>query len=177
MVLPPQQARVRDRSGTDLVGPRAAQETGPGYLLVARTLAPVILAVSGTVATFFFLRGHNAPGGGFVAALVMAIGLLLQYVAFGTDQVEDRVRLAPRVLIGVGLLLVLGTSAGSIAFGYPLLTSRTFHLALPLVGDVHVGTAMAFDLGVFCEVLGSALLIITSLAHQSIRAHRIKGGG
>jgi multicomponent K+:H+ antiporter subunit A len=171
----PQQQLVAERNGTDLVSPRSP-EAGPGYLLVARTLAPVILAISGLVATFFFLRGHNAPGGGFVAGLVMAIGLLLQYLAFGTDWVEDRVRLAPRVLIGVGLLLVLGTGAGSLAFGYPLLTSHTFHFPLPLLGEVHLGSAMLFDLGVFCEVLGSSLLIITSLAHQSIRAHRIKGG-
>jgi multicomponent K+:H+ antiporter subunit A len=108
---------------------------------------------------------------------VMAIGLLLQYLASGTDWVEDRVRLAPRLLIGAGVLLVLGTSAGSLAVGFPLLTSHTFHLEIPLVGDLHVGSAMFFDLGVFCEVLGSTLLIITALAHQSIRAHRIKGGG
>ena len=107
----------------------------------------------------------------------MAIGLLLQYIAFGTEWVEDRVRLAPRVLIGVGLMLVLATGAGSLVVGYPLLTSHTFHLDVPLVGEVHLGSAMAFDVGVFCEVLGSTLLIITSLAHQSIRAHRIKGGG
>ncbi len=174
LALPPQQQVVRDRDGTDLVSPRTTQH-GPGYLLVPQTLAPVILAVSGVVATFFFLRGHNAPGGGFVAGLVMAIGLLLQYIAFGTDWVEDRLRLAPRVLIGAGILLVLATSAGALVVGYPLLTSHTFHLKMPLVGDVHVGSAMFFDLGVFCEVLGSTLLIITSLAHQSIRAHRIEG--
>lgn len=147
------------------------------YLLIPRTLAPFFLASAGVAATFFFLRGHNAPGGGFVAGLVMAIGLLLQYIAFGTDWVEDRVRLAPRALIGAGLLLVLGTSAGALAVGYPLLTSHTFHFKVPLVGEVHLGSAMFFDLGVFCEVLGSTLLIITSLAHQSIRAHRIKGEG
>lgn len=176
LILPPQQQVVRDRDGTDLVNPRTTQQAGPGYLLVPQTLAPVILAVSGVVATFFFLRGHNAPGGGFVAGLVMAIGLLLQYIAFGTDWVEDRLRLAPRVLIGVGILLVLGTGAGALVVGYPLLTSHTFHLMVPLIGDVHIGSAMFFDLGVFCEVLGATLLIITSLAHQSIRAHRIKRG-
>jgi len=177
LALPPQQQAVRDRSGTDLVSPRGAPDVAPGYLLVMRTLAPVILAVSGIVATFLFVRGHNAPGGGFVAGLVMAIGLLLQYIAFGTEWVEDRVRLAPRVLIGVGLMLVLATGAGSLVVGYPLLTSHTFHVDVPLVGEVHLGSAMAFDVGVFCEVLGSTLLIITSLAHQSIRAHRVKGGG
>ncbi|HXU07136.1 MAG TPA: monovalent cation/H+ antiporter subunit A [Polyangia bacterium] len=177
LMLPPQQHAVRDRNGTDLVSPRSARGGELVYLLIPRTLAPFFLASAGVAATFFFLRGHNAPGGGFVAGLVMAIGLLLQYIAFGTDWVEDRVRLAPRALIGAGLLLVLGTSAGALAVGYPLLTSHTFHFKVPLVGEVHLGSAMFFDLGVFCEVLGSTLLIITSLAHQSIRAHRIKGEG
>jgi len=177
LTLPPQQEAVLGRDGTDLVSPRRARQLGPGYLLVFQTLAPIILAISGVVATFLFLRGHNAPGGGFVAGLVMGIGLLLQYLAFGTDWVEDRLRLAPRVLIGVGVLLVLGASAGSLVVGYPLLTSHTFHLELPLIGEIHVGSATFFDLGVFCEVLGSTLLIITALAHQSIRARRIKGGG
>ena len=135
-------------------------------------LSPIVLAVSGIVAAFFFLRGHNAPGGGFVAGLVIAVGFLLQYITFGTNWVEDQVRLAPRALIGVGLLLVLGTAAGSFAVGYPLLTSHTFHFALPVIGEVHVGSATFFDLGVFGVVLGSTLLILVALAHQSIRAHQ-----
>ena len=175
LALPPQQQAVLDRAGSDLVSPKRAQHLGPGYLLVIRTLAPFVLAISGISATFLFLRGHNAPGGGFVAALVMAIGILVQYLAFGTDWVESRVRPAPRVLIGAGMLLVLGTSAASMALGYPLLTSHTFHFDVPLVGEVHLGSATFFDLGVFCEVLGSMLLILTSLAHQSIRAHRLGG--
>jgi multicomponent K+:H+ antiporter subunit A len=74
------------------------------------------------------------------------------------------------------MLLVLGTSAGSLAAGYPLLTSHTFHFAIPVVGEVHIGSAMFFDLGIFCEVLGATLLIVIALAHQSIRAHRATGG-
>ena len=171
-MLPPGLALRKERD--DL--PRRAEALGPGYLLVARTLAPAILSICGIVAAFFFLRGHNAPGGGFVAGLVMSIGFLFQYIAFGTEWVEDRLRLAPRVLIGVGLLLVLGTAVGPLVIGYPLLTSHTFHLELPLIGDIHVGSAMFFDLGVFCEVLGSTLLIVIALAHQSIRARRATGG-
>jgi multicomponent K+:H+ antiporter subunit A len=175
MALPPQQQALPEDLRTDLVNPRLAQDTAVGYLRVPAVLVRLLLPISGVVATFFFLRGHNAPGGGFVAGLVMSVGFLLQYIVSGTEWVEQRLSLAPRVLIGAGLLLVLGTAAGSFVVGYPLLTSHTFHLSVPVLGELHMGSAMFFDLGVFCLVLGSTLLILVALAHQSIRAHRASG--
>jgi len=139
-------------------------------------LVRLLLPVSGVVGAFFFLRGHNAPGGGFVAGLVMSVGFLLQYIVSGTEWVEQHLHLAPRALIGAGLLLVLGTASGAFVAGYPLLTSHTFHLNVPALGELHIGSAIFFDLGVFCLVLGSTLLILVALAHQSIRAHRASGG-
>ncbi|MFP2903943.1 monovalent cation/H+ antiporter subunit A [Pyxidicoccus sp. 3LFB2] len=176
MALPPQQQVLPKDLQTDLVNPRLARDTAVGYLMVPAVLIRLVLPVSGVVAAFFFLRGHNAPGGGFVAGLVMSVGFLLQYLVSGTEWVEERLRLAPRTQIALGLLLVLGTAAGSFVVGYPLLTSHTFHLEVPVVGEVHLGSATFFDLGVFSLVLGSTLLILVALAHQAIRAHRATGG-
>ena len=61
---------------------------------------------------------------------------------------------------------------GALALGYPFLTSHMAHLTLPLVGDIHISSAMFFDLGVFALVVGSTLLILTAIAHQSVRSHR-----
>jgi multicomponent K+:H+ antiporter subunit A len=177
MALPPQQQALPKDLRTDLVNPRLTRDTAVGYLIVPTVLVRLLLPVSGVVAAFFFLRGHNAPGGGFVAGLVMSVGFLLQYIVSGTEWVEQRLHLAPRALVGAGLLLVLGTAAGAFVVGYPLLTSHTFHLSVPVLGELHIGSAMFFDLGVFCLVLGSTLLILVALAHQSIRAHRASGGG
>jgi len=176
LAVTPQQRVLPPGVDTDLVGPRQAREEQRGYLVVPTVLVELMLPVSGVVAAFLFLRGHNSPGGGFVAGLVMTVGFLLQYVVSGTDWVEDHVRLSPRVLLGAGLLLVLGTAAGPLLVEYPVLTSHTFHLEVPLLGEVHLGSAMLFDLGVFSLVLGAILLILVALAHQSIRARRIKGG-
>jgi multicomponent K+:H+ antiporter subunit A len=176
MALPPQQQALPKDLRTDLVNPRQARDTAVGYLMVPAVLVRLLLPVTGVVAAFFFLRGHNAPGGGFVAGLVMSVGFLLQYIVSGTEWVEERLRLAPRSLMGIGLLLVLGTGAASFVAGYPLLTSHTFQLSAPVVGELHIASAMFFDAGVFCLVLGSTLLILVALAHQSIRAHRASGG-
>ena len=56
--------------------------------------------------------------------------------------------------------------------GYPFLTTHTAHLHLPLLGEVHVPSALFFDIGVFALVVGATLLILTALAHQSMRSHR-----
>jgi len=130
------------------------------------------LPVAIVVAAHLLLRGHNESGGGFVAGLVVAVAFLVQYLVAGTKWVEARARLRPPRWIGFGLLLASLTGLGAVALGYPFLTTHTAHVRLPLVGEVHLPSATFFDLGVFSVVVGATLLILTALAHQSIRAHQ-----
>ncbi len=90
----------------------------------------------------------------------------------GAQWVEARLTLNPLRLIAVGLLAAVLTGAGSMLLGYPFLTSHAAHVTLPVIGDVHVPSATFFDVGVFSTVLGSTLLILVALAHQSIRSRR-----
>ena len=166
-----QRAVAVDRGTTDLVTPSREDDAG-GYLLVPAVIARLLLPVALVVAAHFFLRGHNEPGGGFVAGLVVAIALLMQYLVSGTRWVEARVPLRPARWIATGLLLAAGTGLGALLLGYPFLTSHTAHAVLPWVGEVHLPSATFFDLGVLAVVVGATLLILTALAHQSIRAHR-----
>ncbi len=157
---------------TDLVKPRTADDASRGYMMVPAVISRLVLPLALVVAVHFFLRGHNEPGGGFVAGLIVAIAFIMQYIASGTVWVEAHARLRPPRWIAVGLLLVALTGLGSLVVGYPFLTTHTAHLELPLVGQVHLPSATFFDLGVFAVVVGATLLILTALAHQSVRAHR-----
>ena len=74
--------------------------------------------------------------------------------------------------MGTGLLCATLTGLGAIPLGYPFLTTHTAHFSLPLLGDIHVASALFFDIGVYAVVVGATLLILTALAHQSVRAHR-----
>jgi multicomponent K+:H+ antiporter subunit A len=107
-----------------------------------------------------------------VAGLVVAVAFLMQYLVAGTRWVEARTGILPARWIAFGMLIAAATGLGAVALGYPFLTSHTAHLVLPLVGEVHVASAAAFDLGVFSVVVGATLLILTAIAHQSVRAHR-----
>jgi multicomponent K+:H+ antiporter subunit A len=124
------------------------------------------------LAIYLLFRGHNLPGGGFVAGLTFSVGMILQYMAGGTRWVEDRLEIRPVLLVGIGLVLAAATGAGALLFEHPFLTSHTAHLRVPLLGNVHLPSAFFFDLGVFALVVGATTLILIALAHQSVRAHR-----
>ncbi|RZL64400.1 MAG: monovalent cation/H+ antiporter subunit A [Variovorax sp.] len=172
MALPAQQRAQVDDGSSDLLNPRRAKDTAVGYLMVPAVLVRLLLPLAVLVSVYFFMRGHNQPGGGFVAGLVMSVALLLQFIVSGTEWVEEHLRIYPRRWIAVGMLLALATGGGSVLLGYPFMTTHTAHFDLPLLGTIHVPSALFFDLGVFALVLGSTMLILTGLAHQSVRSHR-----
>jgi multicomponent K+:H+ antiporter subunit A len=172
MDLPPQQRALPADVDTDLANPRQMTDTAIGYLMVPAVLVRLLLPFATLVAMYIFMRGHNEPGGGFVAGLVFSVALLLQYIVSGTSWVEAHLPLYPRRWIGVGLLTALATGLGALFWGYPFLTSHTAHLSLPVLGEVHIASALFFDIGVFTLVVGSTLLILTGIAHQSVRSHR-----
>ncbi len=172
-IAPPRQQRALPPDlVTDLVRPRTATDTASGYLMVPAVLVRLLLPIALVIAAYLFLRGHNEPGGGFVAGLVVAIALLTQYLVAGAAWVESRVALRPARAIALGLLIAVLTGAGSLLFGYPFLTTHSLHFALSLLGEMHLPSATLFDLGVFAVVVGSTLLILIALAHQSIRSRR-----
>ncbi|MDD2711708.1 MAG: monovalent cation/H+ antiporter subunit A [Simplicispira sp.] len=172
MDLPAQQRALPADLVTDLINPRQAVDTAIGYLMVPAVLVRLLLPFAVLLAVYLFLRGHNEPGGGFVAGLVLSVALLLQYIVSGTQWVEAHLPLSPRRWIAVGLLCALAAGLGSLPLGYPFMTTHTAHFTLPLIGEVHFASATFFDLGVFILVVGSTLVILTSIAHQSVRGHR-----
>ena len=172
MQLPAQQRLLAKDVMTDLVNPRSASDTALGFMMVPAVLVRLLLPIAFMVSMYLFMRGHNQPGGGFVAGLVMSVAFILQYMVAGTQWVEAQMSLRPLRWMGFGLLCATLTGLGAIPLGYPFLTTHTVHFSLPVLGDIHVASALFFDIGVFAVVVGATLLILTALAHQSVRAHR-----
>ncbi len=172
MDVPHQQQALPADLATDLVNAQTAADTARGYLLVPAVLVRLVLPIAAVIGVYLFMRGHNEPGGGFVAGLVLSTAFILQYIVSGTQWVEANMRLLPVRWISTGLLLAAATGLGSLALGYPFLTTHTAHLHLPLLGEIHVASALFYDIGVFTLVVGATLLILTALGHQSVRGHR-----
>jgi multicomponent K+:H+ antiporter subunit A len=168
----PEQQRVQ-RSYDEAEPDREVGATAAEYLFVPSVIMQWMFPVVIVLAAYLLLRGHDAPGGGFVAGVAMAAGFILQYMATGTVWVEDRLRILPVVWIGVGLLLAALTGTASLLLGDSFLTSYFRYADLPLVGKVPLASATVFDLGVFSLVVGATVLMLIAIAHQSIRRLRV----
>ncbi len=149
---------------------RRSSDRHPMMLVVAtRVMLPLALMVG----AFIFLRGHNVPGGGFIAGLVVAIALIVQYMASGFGWAAQRMRVDYHALIGIGVLVAAATGIGAWIVDRPFLTSAFGHFHLPLVGDIELASAMAFDTGVFLTVIGAVMLALANLSRVARRAeHR-----
>lgn len=143
-------------------------------LLVPAVLMHWMFPVMIVIAAYFFLRGHDLPGGGFSAGVTLAIALLLQYIASGVRWLETRIIILPIRWMGIGLLFSGVSGLAAWLFGYPFLTTLARYVDLPAIGSVPASTAMAFDLGVFAVVLGATVLMLIAIAHQSLRAVRMR---
>jgi len=137
--------------------------------LILVTVSRLLLPIALLVATFLFLRGHNEPGGGFIAGLVTGVALILQYIAEGSRATHARLPWNHLGLIGAGILIVLFTGVVSWLFGYPLLTSTYSYVSLPLIGTFELASAMLFDLGVYLAVVGTVLLILAGIGRLSLQ--------
>jgi multicomponent Na+:H+ antiporter subunit A len=167
-------ARRRDDDHGDPLGdPDAADDglsdamsIGPRSVVfdqVTRAAFPIILLVS----VYIALRGHNAPGGGFAGGLIAGIAFVMRFLAGGSPRLA-RVRALPNSgLIGVGLLMAVGSGLAAAAVGGEFLSSDIAKLHLPVLGEVKLVSTAVFDLGVYFLVLGVVLSVLTHLGAEA----------
>ena len=108
--------------------PHALLPAGP--MMLPGVIVQLLLPVAGMVAVFFLLRGHNEPGGGFVAGLIVATAVILQYLVGGTAWAESRTRIHPQYWIGLGLLCAAGAGLSAWLAARPFLSALAWHTTL-----------------------------------------------
>lgn len=138
------------------------------FVVATRLLLPLAMLVG----VYIFLRGHNLPGGGFIAGLVIAIALLMQYMASGFEWTDQRRRIDEHAMIACGVLIAAATGLGALLFDQPLFTSAFGYFDLPFIGSFELATAMAFDVGVAMTVVGAVMLALAELSHIAQRAEK-----
>ncbi len=142
----------------------AADRSGDIHPLLLTVLTRMILPLTLVVALYMFLRGHNSPGGGFVAALITSVALVMQYMASGYTWAQARQKIPYHTLIGLGVASAAITGVGAWFAGKPFLTSAYGYVKLPFIEEFELATAMGFDLGVYLCVVGAVMLALNSLS-------------
>jgi multicomponent K+:H+ antiporter subunit A len=163
---------LRGASARRLDAMRQGLESGDAHPMLLVMATRVLLPIALTVGIFIFLRGHNQPGGGFIAGLIVSIALIMQYMASGYAWAASRSRIDAQTMIGAGVLIAGFTGIASWVFGYAFLTSTYEYLTWPIVGTFEVSSALAFDIGVFLAVVGTVLLALFQISRIEYRAER-----
>ncbi|MEJ6403484.1 monovalent cation/H+ antiporter subunit A [Yoonia sp. 2307UL14-13] len=160
----PVRARLLNRTPDQ---PRAGDMHPMMMVVLTRVILPVVIMVG----FYIFLRGHNEPGGGFIAGLVVSIGVVMQYMASGFNWTSDRLRYPYHGVIGAGVLIAGLTGIGSWFVAKPFLTSDFTYVRIPPFQEFELATAALFDLGVFLAVVGAVMLSLESFSRLARRAH------
>ncbi|MFP7569975.1 monovalent cation/H+ antiporter subunit A [Marivita sp. S2033] len=160
----PVRARLLNRKPDQ---PRAGDKHPMMMVVLTRVIMPVVMMVG----FYIFLRGHNDPGGGFIAGLVVSIAVVMQYMASGFNWASSRLKYPYHGVIGAGVLIAGLTGIGSWFVGKPFLTSAFTYVRIPPFQKFELATAALFDLGVFLAVVGAVMLSLESFSRLARRAH------
>ncbi|OEE32645.1 Na+/H+ antiporter subunit B [Vibrio genomosp. F10] len=137
--------------------------TGTSLILqvVARFLLPMLLLFS----VFLLLRGHNEPGGGFIAGLVASAAFALHFFAFDATQTRKLIGIDSSYLMGGGLLIsLLSGFTGFLMSGRAYLSAVWWDVYVPGIGELKISTPLIFDVGVYLVVTGMVTTLLFSLA-------------
>jgi multicomponent Na+:H+ antiporter subunit A len=167
------------------------QSTGPGrrvWLPGPRTLSPdrrsivfevVTRLVFHTIVVFslyLLLAGHNLPGGGFIAGMVVGLALMVRYLAGGRYELDEAAPIDAGTLIGSGLFVAALSGLGPVAFGGAVLQTADVYVPIPFLGELHLVSSVGFDIGVYLVVVGLVLDLLRTfgsrLDRQILRAER-----
>jgi multicomponent Na+:H+ antiporter subunit B len=126
-----------------------------------RILFPWLMVISLIV----LYRGHNLPGGGFIGGLLGSAAFILVGLGDGMDAARRRLRLNPVSVLGIGLgVAVLSGLPGLFSDKHSYFVDQWLpDFTLPLLGEMHIGTPLLFDIGVYIVVIGFVLHTVFSL--------------
>ena len=131
-------------------------------------LAYFLLPLALVVAATHMIYGHDQPGDGFTAGVIISLGVGFWYVIFGYAATKRRLPwLRPFPFIAGGLLLALAGAAAPAVMGGSFFAPVDFGalLGLPLPKGFYLSTSFIFEVAICLTVTGSATLLIDTLGH------------
>ena len=134
--------------------------------VILRSVAKIVVFIILTLALYLFFSGHNSPGGGFVAGLLLAAAVVLLCLAFDIETVKDGIPVDFKMVAALGAFIVVACGIGATLFGAHFLTQAFGSIHIPFFGDVEWSTVTIFEAGVALAVVGVVVTIILSIGED-----------
>lgn len=135
---------------------------------VAKAVASVVFLLVNIISIYLLFRGHNHPGGGFIGGLTMGMSFVLLGLIRGWSVLQKELPVPPLRMAGLGVLIAIGSGVAPMFAGRPFLTQYNLHLSeVPLIDNLHIGTPLLFDIGVFLLVGFVTVKLVIVLARAT----------
>lgn len=132
---------------------------------ILRVIASVTFPFATLFTLYFLVSGHNNPGGGFIAGVLMSGAIAFQFLAYGTEGVPRFLKLRYEAIVALGFLISVAAATAPLAVGDPFLTSYHATLDVPVLGaKMEFALALLFDFGIFLLVAGGVMTAVLALA-------------
>ena len=135
---------------------------------ILRVVASVTFPFTILLTLYFLVSGHNNPGGGFIAGVLMSGAVAFQFIAHGPEDVPKFLKLPYERIVALGFVIAIAAAAAPLAVGYPFLTSFHATVDLPILGaKMEFALAQLFDFGIFLLVAGGVVTAVLALARDT----------
>lgn len=163
---PRQPTLLADPVKPDQPSPWLATNWMPRRSLLLEVVTRMIFHVIVIFSVYVLFVGHDAPGGGFAAGLIVGLALTLRYIAGGAFELGEAAPIDPGKLMGLGLLIASATATYGLIAGGNALESSILKATVPVLGDLKFVTSSIFDIGVYFIVIGLVLDVLRSLGAE-----------
>ncbi|HLR09136.1 MAG TPA: Na(+)/H(+) antiporter subunit B [Bacillota bacterium] len=134
--------------------------------VILHMVTKIVVFIILTLAIYLFIVGHNQPGGGFIAGLVLSSAFVLLYLAHDIETIDQGLPLNFRIVAAIGVFLAVGTGLGACIFGQTFLTQTFISRDVFLLGEITFTTVTLFEGGVALTVVGVVVTIILSISED-----------
>ncbi|AXK47246.1 Na+/H+ antiporter subunit A [Brachybacterium saurashtrense] len=130
--------------------------------VITRIAFPMMMMFS----VYLLMAGHNLPGGGFAGGLVAGLALALRYLAGGRYELSEAAPVQAGLILGGGMAIAVLAGVLPLLVGGTVFATATPVVHVPLLGELHLPSALIFDVGVYLVVVGVMLDFLRSLGAQ-----------
>jgi multicomponent K+:H+ antiporter subunit A len=139
-------------------------------------MANILLPVALVIASVHVIYGHEQPGDGFTAGVIVSLAVGFKYVVFGFKETRRRLWwLRPIDMIVFGILLVIATGIAANVLEGSFLAPVDFGnlIGLPLPKGAKLSSGFLFEVAIASAVLGSMTLILDTLGRPAVDSEQL----